>query len=167
MTRYLRKTSTTEDRGQNQRSKESNLEKIETVEREEHLKLLVSSEKSEKDYPCENFFKRCYYYIYGLPWWIRGKNLCLQCRRPGFNPWVGKIPWRRKWQHTPVFLPGESHGLRSQVGYSLQGCKESDTTEQLHFHFHYYIQGKFRVKRALENYKIAEMKKKINRRNGR
>ena len=35
-----------------------------------------------------------------------------QCRRPGFNPWVGKIPWRRKWQPTPVSLPGESHGQR-------------------------------------------------------
>ena len=34
----------------------------------------------------------------------------LQCRRPKFNPWIGKIPWRRKWQPTPVFLPGESHG---------------------------------------------------------
>ena len=47
----------------------------------------------------------------------------------------GKIPWRRKWQLTPVFLPGESHGWRSLVGYSPWGCKESDTTEQLHFHF--------------------------------
>ena len=42
--------------------------------------------------------------------------------------------WRRKWQPTPVFLPGESHGQRSLVGYSPWGCKESDTTEQLHFH---------------------------------
>ena len=33
----------------------------------------------------------------GLPWWLRGKSVCLQCRRPGFDPWVGKIPWRRKW----------------------------------------------------------------------
>ena len=49
---------------------------------------------------------------------------------------VRKIPWRRKWQPTPVFLPGESHGWRSLVGYSPRGCKESDTTEQLHFHFH-------------------------------
>ena len=47
------------------------------------------------------------------------------------NPWVGKIPWRRKWQPTPVFLPGESHGQRSLVGYNPWGCKESDTTEQL------------------------------------
>ena len=55
----------------------------------------------------------------------------------GFNPWVGKIPWRRKWQPTPVFLPGESHGRRSLVGYSPWGRKESDTAEQLHFHFHF------------------------------
>ena len=54
-----------------------------------------------------------------------------------FNPWVGKIPWRRKWQPTSVFLPGESHGRRSLVGYSPQGCKELDTTEWLHFHFHF------------------------------
>ena len=48
------------------------------------------------------------------------------------DPWVRKIPWRRKWQSTPVFLPGESHGWRSLVGYSPQGGKESDTTERLH-----------------------------------
>ena len=46
-----------------------------------------------------------------------------------FNPWVRKIPWRTAWQPTPVFLPGESHGQRSLMGYSLEGCKESDTTE--------------------------------------
>ena len=45
--------------------------------------------------------------------------------------WVGKIPWRRKWQSTPVLLPGESHGQRSLVGYSLWGHKESDMTERL------------------------------------
>ena len=44
-----------------------------------------------------------------------------------FDPWVGKIPWRRKWQPTPVFLPGESHGQGSPVGYSPWGRKESDT----------------------------------------
>ena len=47
----------------------------------------------------------------------------------GFDPWAGKIPWRRAWQPIPVFLPGESHGQRSLVGYSLGRCKESDTTE--------------------------------------
>ena len=61
----------------------------------------------------------------------------LECRRPGFDPWVRKIPWRRKWQPTPVFLPGESHAGRSLVGYSPWGRKESDTTERLHFHFHF------------------------------
>ena len=53
------------------------------------------------------------------------------CGRPEFNPWVGKILWRREWHPTPVFLPGESHGQRSLVGYSPWGRKESDTTEQL------------------------------------
>ena len=48
----------------------------------------------------------------------------------------GKILWRGKWQPTPVLLLGKSHGQRSMVGYSPQGRKESDTTEQLHFHFH-------------------------------
>ena len=52
-----------------------------------------------------------------------------------FDTWVRKIPRRRKWQPTPVFLPGESHGQRSLVGYSPWGCKESDTTELLHFLF--------------------------------
>ena len=51
-------------------------------------------------------------------------------------PWVGKIPWRRKWQSTPVLLPGKSHGQRSLVAYSPWGCKQSDRTERLHFHFH-------------------------------
>ena len=67
-----------------------------------------------------------------LPWWLRGESICLECGRPGFNSWVGKIPWRRKWQPTPVLLPGESHGGRSLVGYSPWGRKESDTTERLH-----------------------------------
>ena len=46
-----------------------------------------------------------------------------------FHPWVGKIPWRREWQPTPVFSPGESHGQRSLLGYSPWDHKESDTTE--------------------------------------
>ena len=62
-----------------------------------------------------------------------GKSICLQCGRPGFNPWVGKISCRRKWQPTPVFLPGKSHWRWNLVGYSPWGRKESDTTEQLHF----------------------------------
>ena len=54
-----------------------------------------------------------------------------QCRRPGFDPWVGKIPWRRKWQPIPVFLPGKSHKQRSLVGCSPWGLKELETTERL------------------------------------
>ena len=52
-------------------------------------------------------------------------------RDVGSNPASGRFPWRRAWQPTPVFLPGESHGQRSLVGYSPWGHKESDTTEQL------------------------------------
>ena len=48
-----------------------------------------------------------------------------------FNPWVGKIPWRKKWQPTPVFLPGRSHGQRSLAGCSPGGQKESDMTGRL------------------------------------
>ena len=49
--------------------------------------------------------------------------------RCGFDPWIRKIPWRRAWQPTPVFLPGKSHGQRSLVHYSPRDCKELDTTE--------------------------------------
>ena len=56
-----------------------------------------------------------------LPWWLSGKEPTCQCRRRGSNPWVGKIPWRRKREPTPVFLPGKSHGWRSLEGYSPRG----------------------------------------------
>ena len=59
------------------------------------------------------------------------QRMCLQFGRPRFDPWVEKIPWRRAWQPTPVFLPGESHGQRSLMGYSPWGHNESDTTERL------------------------------------
>ena len=68
-----------------------------------------------------------------LPQWLGSKESACQLRRPRFDPWVGKFPWRRKWQPTPVLLPGESHGGRSLVGYSPWGCKELETTERLHF----------------------------------
>ena len=66
-----------------------------------------------------------------IPWWFRWQRICLQFRRPGFDPWVGKISWRREWQPMPVFLAGEFHGQRSLAGYSSWGRKESDVTEQL------------------------------------
>ena len=67
-----------------------------------------------------------------FPGGASGKEPACQCRRHrrwGFHSWVGKIPWRREWQPTPVFLPGESHGQRSLPSYSPQGHKELDTTE--------------------------------------
>ena len=82
-----------------------------------------------------------FFFLTQPPSWTNGesflvaqqKRICLQCRssrrRQGFDPWVGKIPWRRKWQPTPVFLPGESHGWRNLAGYSPWGRKEADTTE--------------------------------------
>ena len=70
------------------------------------------------------------------------KSVCLQCGRPRFNTWVGKIHWRRKWQPIPVFLPGKSHGQRRLVGCSPWGHRESGTTDLLHFHFfNAYVQN--------------------------
>ena len=70
--------------------------------------------------------------IFGFPLWLSWQRIHLQCRRPGFDPWVGKIPWRRERLSTPVFWPGEFHGL-----YSPWGHKDSDTTEQLsHTYIH-------------------------------
>ena len=65
----------------------------------------------------------------GLPRWLSGKESacqCRRCRRHEFDLWVGKIPWRRKWQPISVFFPGECHEQRSLVGYSPWGRKESD-----------------------------------------
>ena len=70
----------------------------------------------------------------GLPMQCSGEEFACQYSRCGFNPWVGKISWRRKWQPTPVFLPEKSHGLRSLVGCSPRDHKELDTTEQLSVH---------------------------------
>ena len=60
-----------------------------------------------------------------------GKRICLQYRRPGFDSWVGKIPWRREWLPTPVFLTREFHGQRILASYSPWRCKELDTVERL------------------------------------
>jgi len=55
--------------------------------------------------------------LLGLSWWLRWSRFCLQCGKPRFHPWVGKITWRRAWQSIPVFWPGEFQGQRSLVGY--------------------------------------------------
>ena len=52
-----------------------------------------------------------------------------RCKRHGFSPWVGKMPWRKAWQAIPVFLPGESHGQRRLAGCRPQGCTEADMIE--------------------------------------
>ena len=79
----------------------------------------------------------------GLPRWYSGKESACQCRRHkrhGFNSWVRNIPWRRKWQPTPVFLPRKSHGQRSLVGYSPWSHKEHNSAhmkkEQMHSECH-------------------------------
>ena len=65
-----------------------------------------------------------------LPWWwLRWLRICPQCGRPGFSPWVRKIPWRGEWRPTPAFLSGESHGQRSLEGCSPLGNRESEPTE--------------------------------------
>ena len=70
-----------------------------------------------------------------FPGTLDGKINCLQCWRPGFSPWIGKIPQRRKQQPAPVLLLGKFHGWRNLIGYSAWGHKESDMTEWLRFHF--------------------------------
>ena len=70
----------------------------------------------------------------GFPGGTSGKEPSCQCRRYkrlGFNPWIGKIPWKRAWQPTPVFLPGESHGQRRLAGCGPQGRKEWTWLKQL------------------------------------
>ena len=69
----------------------------------------------------------CSAYFIWLPWWLRRLSICLQCGRPGFDPWVGKTPWRRKWQSAPVSLPGKSHGQKSLVGCTVHGVTKSQT----------------------------------------
>ena len=77
--------------------------------------------------------------VYGASPVAQQERICLRCRRcgrHGFNPWVRKILWRRKWQSPPVFLPGKSQRQWSLVGYSPYGHKESDTTERARAHTH-------------------------------
>ena len=87
--------------------------------------ILFADQEAQQDFSLKSRSYR------GFPWWLRWLRLRLQCGRSGFDPWVGKIPWRREQQPTPVFLPGEFHGQRRLAGYSPWGHKESDTTERL------------------------------------
>ena len=86
-----------------------------------------------------------YVYMYGgVPTWLSGNKSTCQSRRPRFNLWVRKIPWRRNWQPTPVLLPGKSHGQRSLAGYNPWDHKGSDMTE--------YTQSKLLKKKKLNAY---------------
>ena len=67
----------------------------------------------------------------GFPGGSDGKESSCNAGRPGFDPWVRKIPWRRERLPTPAFLPGVFHGQRSLLGYSPWGRKELDMTERL------------------------------------
>ena len=74
-----------------------------------------------------------------LPKWLSSKEPTCQCRRHGLDPWVRKMSWNRKWQTTPAFLSGKSHGRRSYVGCSPWGCKRVGhnwATEHTHTHTH-------------------------------
>ena len=87
-------------------------------------------------------FLDIFFSMFKLSWCLSGKEYACQYRRHKrceFNPWVGKMPWRRAWQPSPIFLPGESHGERSLVGYSPWGHKESDKAEVTQ---HTHIMGK-------------------------
>ena len=95
--------------------------------RRQHQKLVNTSNKNTL---LSKKFIFILQFILGLPWWLGQLRIHLQCTRPRFNPWVGKIPWKMEWLVTPVFLPGEFHGQRSLASYSPWGCKELDMTER-------------------------------------
>ena len=88
----------------------------------------------------------------GFPAGASGKEPTWQCRRPkkhGFDPWVRKIPWRRKWQHTPVFSPGKSQGPKSLVGYSPWVAFSKLNTIILN---HYIFNSSFTLPRTLHTF---------------
>ena len=101
------------------------------------VRLFATPWTSAHQAPLSMGFSRQEYWS-EVPSGTSGKENPCQCRRlkrHRFDPWIRNIRWRRAWQTTPIFLPGESHGQRSLVGCSPWGREESDTTERLHFHF--------------------------------
>ena len=92
----------------------------------------------------------------------------MQFGRPGFDPCIGKIPWRKQWQLTPIlFLSGEFHGQRSLASYSPWGHKESDTTKQLtHSHTKFnYSQSDFQNEYAKMKFKYLETQNRLKNNN--
>ena len=94
-----------------------------------------------------------------LPWWLRQYRICLQSRRPGFNPWIRKILWRREWLPTQVFLPGEFHEQRNLVGYiqfmGSQRVKCNWVNQHIHKHSKNYMRYStlhFKIGSALDDF---------------
>ena len=110
-----------------------------------HVLRLRSYAKGKSDFLDTSSGSMCRYESFGernlrlALRWLSGKESACQQRRLKrcrFNPWVEKMPWRRKWQPAPVFLPGKSHGQRSLEGYSLWGWKSRTRLNQLDHHQH-------------------------------
>ena len=75
----------------------------------------------------------------GLPWWLRWQRICLRCRRPRFDPWIGKMPWRRERKPPPVFLPTESPRTEEPGGLQSMGLQRvghDQVTKNTHKHTH-------------------------------
>ena len=79
-----------------------------------------------------DFYLSIYWSLMGLPLRLSGEESPCQCRTHGFDPWVRKIPWRRKWQPTPVLLPGESYGPRNLQFMRSQRVAQGLATKQQH-----------------------------------
>ena len=95
-----------------------------------------------------------------FPGGASGKEHACQCIRHKtreFNPWFKKIPWRRAWQHNPIFLPRESEGLRSLMGYSPQGGKESTQLKRIIMH----VEEKERKKRVRKYLRRLQLKSSL------
>ena len=119
-----------------------------TLHRTYYIKIVKSQWLSKADRKNALTYK-C---ILGFPSGSEVKATACNAGDLGSIPGLGRFPWRRKWQPTPVFLPGESHGQRSLVGYSPRGHKESDTTEWLHSLTHSLTQENKPRKLLSKNY---------------
>ena len=109
----------------------------ETTQKNEHVERLPPEPPSSGRSPCDatHWISPELQWGRGLPGWYSGKESacqCWRCKRHGFDPWTGKIFWRRNWQPAPILLPGKSRAQRSLTGYSPRGLKEQDTTEHAH-----------------------------------
>ena len=107
-------------------------DRIQGVERKKSWEAIITQTRGDSGLDCSGIREKWIDSIsinpQGFPWWHSSKEPICQCRRPGFNPWIRKIPRRRKWEPTPEFLPGKSHEQRSPSGSSPWGHKELDTT---------------------------------------